>query len=93
MQTSVYTPSAPNYTTSLNLPQPLSDSNYIDFPTGGSGWSFNDGAGNDTPFTVSAWVYNTSSTSKYRLLSKNTQLALVQVDMNMQFQQVVANLL
>ncbi len=69
---SVYTPSAPNYTTSLNLPQPLSASNYIDFPTGGSGWSFNDGAGNDTPFTVSAWVYNTSSTSKYRLLSKNT---------------------
>jgi hypothetical protein len=69
---SVYMPSAPNYTTSLNLPQPLSYSNYIDFPTGGSGWSFNDGAGNDTPFTVSAWVYNTSSTSKYRLLSKNT---------------------
>jgi hypothetical protein len=68
---SVYMPSAPNYTTSLNLPQPLSSSNYIDFPTGGSGWSFNDGAGNDTPFTVSAWVYNTSSTSKYRLLSKN----------------------
>jgi hypothetical protein len=68
---SVYTPSAPNYTTSLNLPQPLSASNYIDFPTGGSGWSFNDGAGNDTPFTVSAWVYNTSSTFKYRLLSKN----------------------
>ena len=67
---SVYTPSAPNYTTSLNLPQPLSASNYIDFPTGGSGWSFNDGAGNDTPFTVSAWVYNTVG-NKFRLLSKN----------------------